>query len=57
MYNDESESFGFSGSFDTKATMPGFTDRQRVMLKPLSGILTQNKWIHLNIALWNLSLI
>ena len=47
MLNDELESFGVSGGFDPEGTMPGFNDRQRVMFKPLSGVLSQKKWIHL----------
>ena len=47
MYNDETESFGVSGQFVANALMNGFTDKQRVMFKPLSGTLLQKKCLHL----------
>jgi hypothetical protein len=48
--NDAAEAFGYGydiTSLDTTSELPGISDKQTVMFKPLSGLLSQTKYLPL----------
>ena len=50
--NDQIEGFGYNdvSSMNTEALFPGFTSSQTVLFKPLSGLLSQTKYIPIRYA-------